>query len=679
MSQPVEHDDDDDGHTPSATDRRLELTIYQIIDDGMLKQNRDDGTGFDWCWAEWQRDWMDASSGRFAYRCLPLTIANQTGLWVRNPVGFTAIWRGYDGSGSIDFHFDQSAEVWKKWISNEFGLGIITWNTPFLFRTRPAGSRLLVCGPANEFKRNAHPLTAIIESDWISMSFTMNWKIMNIGEPVRFELGEPLFQAIPLSSNVCLDLEEAAVTYKKLDDDPEVALAYREWDQSRIRFMQRSKAGDLKPDAWQRDYFLGRDALGRQVAPVHMTKVKPPVVRYEGRAALAQAGDGRRIGSVPDSGSEYLAKQSPLHSRTGKSRRPIRPRPIGKPSVTSSKRAFRVPDYAPITDLWRRWIAENLMLGASRESILSTMVQGGLSPSESASEIELAEASPYLRGAERLCNRLSKRDWLLGAYRKLNRLRANSDEIERRHRLSRAEFVDRYYSASRPVIITGMLDDWPALSKWGLEYFAREFGSREVQVQVGRGASDNYEAGRDQFRKTMVFAEFIERVSAAGNSNDIYITASNASANKALLSELWNDIVQIPEYLDATSLQNGFLWLGPAGTITPFHHDLTNNFMAQVMGRKRILLAPSWDMPLMRNLSHVYCEIDGRVTKPNPRPDSFEPQILECILSPGEVLFLPVGSMHFVEALEISATVAFTNFAFDDNDYARFYTTYQGV
>src|SRR5262249_42604795 len=153
---------------------------------------------------------------RFAYRCLPLTIANQTGLWIRNPVGFTAIWRGYDGPGSIDFHFDRSADVWRNWISNEFGLGIITWNTPFLFRTKPEGSRLLVCGPANEFKDNAHPLTAVIESDWISMSFTMNWKIMNIGEPVRFEMGDPLFQAIPLMSNACRDLESASVTYKKL-------------------------------------------------------------------------------------------------------------------------------------------------------------------------------------------------------------------------------------------------------------------------------------------------------------------------------------------------------------------------------------------------------------------------------------------------------------------------------
>ena len=205
---------------------RLEVQIYQIADDAMLKQNRSDGTGWEWSWADWQRDWMNDTPHRYAYRCLPLTIANQTGWWIRNPVGFTATWRGSNAPGNIEFRFDASADVWRDWINSQFGEGIITWNTPFLFRTKPEGSRLLVCGPVNYFKHNAHPLTALIESDWISMSFTMNWKIMVPNQPVRFDQGEPLFQAIPLASNICADLETADVSYQKLADDPELYRAY---------------------------------------------------------------------------------------------------------------------------------------------------------------------------------------------------------------------------------------------------------------------------------------------------------------------------------------------------------------------------------------------------------------------------------------------------------------------
>ncbi len=650
--------------------RVLEITLFQIADDALLLQNRRDGTGWDWCWAEWQRDWMDTTPSRFAYRCLPLTIANQTGLWIKNPVGFTATWRGPARPGSIDFQFDASADVWTKWISNNFRAGIVTWNTPFLFRTKPAGSRLLVSGPANHFLDNAHPLTAIIESDWMTMSFTMNWKLMRPGIPTRFEAGEPLFQAIPLLSNVCSEIEAASVTYKRLDDDPEVAQSYREWDRSRSRFMERSKAGELKPDDWQRDYFLGRDASGRQSAAVHMTKVKPPNVSYAGTAAAPQAGSGTSVRDQAHTRLDRVSQEVPPNAAPG---------PDAAHNCASCADAVAVPVFRTVDDEWRRWIAENLMLGASTDSILNTMVNGGLSPSQSAFEIDLAATSPYLKGVERVCNRLMKREWLLATYRKLNRLHPRSAEIERRHKLPRDEFVEHYYCANRPVIITGMMDDWPALGKWSLAYFTQQFGDREVEVQIGRDASGNFEVERDRFRRKMIFSEYVDKVIAAGVTNDFYITANNTSANKGALHELWEDIVQIPGYLDAKAAHNGFFWFGPAGTITPFHHDLTNNLMAQVLGRKRILLVPSWDMPLMRNFYDVYCEIDGRATTPAPGASLRQPQILECDLDPGEILFLPIGCLHFVEAIEISVTMSFTNFQFDDNDFTSFYERHKSV
>jgi hypothetical protein len=269
----------------------FEIHIYQIADDAMLKRNRRDGTGWDWGWAERRRDWMDATPSHHAYRCLPLTIANQTGLWIKNPVGFTALWRGAAAPGSIGFWFDAAPDLWSQWINNQFGEGIITWNTPFLFRTKPVGSRLLICGPVNYFKPNLHPLTALIESDWISMSFTMNWKVMRPHEPVRFNVGEPLFQAIPMAGNVCADLEGAVVRYARLSDDPSIARSYLEWQQGRNQFHQQKAAGEVRPDGWQKDYFHGQDASGRGAAPDHRTKVSPPEIHFHpGSAGNAPEG-----------------------------------------------------------------------------------------------------------------------------------------------------------------------------------------------------------------------------------------------------------------------------------------------------------------------------------------------------------------------------------------------------
>ena len=104
----------------------------------------------------------------------------------------------------------------------------------------------------------------------------------------------------------------------------------------------------------------------------------------------------------------------------------------------------------------------------------------------------------------------------------------------------------------------------------------------------------------------------------------------------------------------------------------------SSGFMAQVIGRKRVKIAPSWDLPLMQNHYHVFSRIDGRGTPPRPDAQVGDPQILECILHPGEILFLPVGCLHFVEGIDITVTVSFTNFLFD-NDFASFYTTFHGV
>ena len=45
------------------------------------------------------RAWMDATDQHFAYRCLPLAIANQAGWLIHNPASFNVWW---DGGPHID-------------------------------------------------------------------------------------------------------------------------------------------------------------------------------------------------------------------------------------------------------------------------------------------------------------------------------------------------------------------------------------------------------------------------------------------------------------------------------------------------------------------------------------------------------------------------------------------------
>ena len=323
---------------------------------------------------------------------------------------------------------------------------------------------------------------------------------------------------------------------------------------------------------------------------------------------------------------------------------------------------------------WRRWIAENLLLDGPPQDIYEQMMRAGIPHDEAVHELQQAMVSPYIVGAQRLRNRLAKHDWILDAQRRMNRLR--EAEVPRRHKLSRDEFLDVYYTAGRPVIITGMMEDWPAMSKWSLDYFKDRCGDRDVEIQFGRDSDAQYELRKTAHRKTMSFGDYVELVRNAGRSNDFYMTAYNEGKNRTALAELWDDIVQIPEYLTGEGATQGFLWFGPQGTITPFHHDLTNNFMAQVMGRKRILLMPACEIGHVYNHEHCFTHVDGRQIDLARYPRMRNVQVLSCVLNPGEVLFLPVGCWHFVEGLEMSVTVSFTNFLWD-NDFTGEYPQQQ--
>jgi hypothetical protein len=328
-----------------------------------------------------------------------------------------------------------------------------------------------------------------------------------------------------------------------------------------------------------------------------------------------------------------------------------------------------MPAAMKISDEWRRWIAENLLLGSHPQGVFDTLVGAGIAAPEAEQEINAALRSPYLAGAQRLRNRLAKRDWLLDSRRRMEQLRPPG--VPRIHRLSEEQFFDDYYTAGRPVVITGMMEDWPALRSWNLDYFARRFGDRLVQVQSGRDSDQQYELNKLAHQRTMPFGELTELVRQAGRTNDIYMTANNDSQNRAALAELWQDMVQIPAYLDPRH-PGGFLWFGPAGTITPFHHDLTNNLMAQVLGSKRILMVAAHEINAIYNHEHCFTLVDALGIDYERYPGMRDARIQEAVIGPGEILFLPVGCWHFVEALEVSVTVSFTNFKWDNNFTERY-------
>jgi hypothetical protein len=219
--------------------------------------------------ATYQRQWMDETRERFAYRCLPLTIANQYGWVVTCPASFGATWTGGDGKEHI--HFQWAGNGWPdNRITSHFGSGVLTFSIPFLFRT-PRGINLWVRGPTNMVKDGIGPLDGIVESDWSVATFTMNWKFTRPNHTVYFAEGEPICMVVPIQRGL-IDVMEP--TIELLDSRPDLKEQFEAWSRDRSGFIKQLKDRDEEAvkQGWQKDYFKGKAADGSKVEE-HQTKV----------------------------------------------------------------------------------------------------------------------------------------------------------------------------------------------------------------------------------------------------------------------------------------------------------------------------------------------------------------------------------------------------------------------
>jgi hypothetical protein len=208
-----------------------------------------------------ERGWMDLTDQGFAYRCLPLNIANAHGWLLLNPIAFVAQWNGAPDVGSVEL-YTHAADI-PLLASSHFGHGVLTFNVNALFRTEP-GYDLMVTGPLNQPKDGIQPLTGVVETDWAPFTFTMNWKFTRKHSPIAFERDEPFCMIFPLKRGL---VEEVEPEIRAIETDREVAEAYLAWSNSRRDFNQELQLAGSPAQAqkWQKDYFRGT-APGRPPA-----------------------------------------------------------------------------------------------------------------------------------------------------------------------------------------------------------------------------------------------------------------------------------------------------------------------------------------------------------------------------------------------------------------------------
>lgn len=540
-----------------------------------------------------RRDWMEATHERFAYRCLPLAIANAHGWEILSPCGFEARWNGGMRAEDVEIRLDPGAGTQVP--VSIFGQATLTFHVEGILRT-PPGFDLWVGGSPNSAKDGIAPLGGVVETDWSPYTFTMNWRFTRPDHWIRFEENEPFCFFFPIERAL---FEEIEPRIRSLDEAPDLKEAFQSWSASRNAFQKWvTETNPVAPsDRWQKLYYRGLFPNGDAGAADHRAKLRTPAFINK---------DGTELRPVP-------AVPSRPPSSEAVSACPV------KPATTAPKNGMDTSGTPAENDLKARrqaWALENV----ARQRTLS-----------------------------------------------------NGMAVDERTTISPEDFLEHFYARMRPLILRGAIAHWPAVSKWTPEYLKRRVGSAEIEFQGGRNDSPHFELYKDNHKRRMPFDGFMDLIAGETAGNDAYLTAYNSASNRDALAPLDADLGVIDDLLTGAP---GMLWIGPGGTFTPLHFDLTNNLLAQVVGVKHLVLLPPSETEKLANNRHVFSDVHD-VTDPDQllrHPDAATAVQYEVTLTPGDILYIPVGWWHQVVAEDFSAMLTYTDFRWPNDAYERFPT-----
>ena len=240
--------------------------------------------------------------------------------------------------------------------------------------------------------------------------------------------------------------------------------------------------------------------------------------------------------------------------------------------------------------------------------------------------------------------------------------------LERVHRPSPEEFHARYVVPRLPVIVTGVMDGWPAMQRWTADHLDQVLGERRIKVQeLDADNVTRYEVARYE---EVRFGDFIAAIRETPPTRRYYLVIGNIHVvdnfprrfPKAVFPELFPDI-EIPAMVDAERLLEVNLWVGYSGVVSNLHFDPIDNCLCMIQGRKHVrLYSPDqWGhlhLPSPFGLENpLHSPIDALRPDLARFPDFQHARYTEGTLERGELLYMPAGYWHHVRSEGLNIAV----------------------
>ena len=224
-------------------------------------------------------------------------------------------------------------------------------------------------------------------------------------------------------------------------------------------------------------------------------------------------------------------------------------------------------------------------------------------------------------------------------------MKLNLQEVPRIKTISKEMFIKHYFKPQKPVVIERCIEDWPAFSKWNLEYMKAVAGNKIVPLYDDRPV--DYKDGFNQPHASMKMGDYVDLLKKEPTKFRIF---------------LWNILKEVPKLQDDFKYPDfglrlmknlPMLFFGGRDSYTFMHYDidLANIFHFHFEGEKQCIL---FDQKQNKHLYKVPHSLITREDIDFANPDFKKWPALKnakgyvANLKHGEVLYMPEGWWHFM-------------------------------
>lgn len=218
-------------------------------------------------------------------------------------------------------------------------------------------------------------------------------------------------------------------------------------------------------------------------------------------------------------------------------------------------------------------------------------------------------------------------------------------EVTRVETITPEEFVQNFFKPQIPVVIEKAILDWPAYTKWNLDYMKTVAGDKIVPLYDDRPVA--FKDGFNEAHAKMRMADYIDLLKSEPTRYRIF---------------LWNILKEVPE------LQNDFtypdfglrlmkklpmLFFGGQDSFTFMHYDidLANIFHFHFEGKKECILFSQSETKYLYKVPHsliTHESIDFWDPDLERWPALKMTNGYRAHLNHGEVLYMPEGYWHYM-------------------------------